>query len=493
MAFPGVPRIKTRECQTPLSPPEISMPSHPRPPISSAKNPSAVERSALFVTTLTSFMGPFMISSVNVALPAIQRDFGMDAIELSWVATSYLLATAIGLLPAGKLADIHGRKKIFMIGLAIYTIGSALAAWTDSVEAFIFLRVVQGLGASLYIPTGMAIVTSVFPPERRGRAIGIYVAAVYVGLSVGPFVGGFLTQQLGWHSIFALMLPLGAGAVAITHIFLKGDWSDARDRNLDITGCLIYAGAMIALVYGASVLPSATGMHLMAVGVLGLMLFFLQQRHALHPVFDVSLFVKNKAFAFSSLAALLNYSATYALTFMMSLYLQYIKGMTPQTAGTLLMAQPVIMATFSPLVGHLSDRIQPRLLATFGMGLTVAGMVTFTQLTRNTSVASILMTLVLFGFGFAFFSSPNTSAIMGAVEKQDYGIASGAVSIMRLMGQMASMAIATVVLSLLVGQRAIGPQTLDRFLLSVRTVFTISAILCTAGIFFSMFRGRLKS
>ncbi|MDL2274567.1 MFS transporter [Desulfosarcina sp. OttesenSCG-928-G10] len=453
---------------------------------------AAVERSALFVTTLTSFMGPFMISSVNVALPAIQQDFGMNAVELSWVATSYLLAMAVGLLPAGKIADIYGRKKIFTTGLLIYTLSATLAALTDSIGIFIFLRVIQGLGASLYVPTGMAIVTSIFPPERRGRAIGIYVAAVYVGLSVGPFVGGFLTQHLGWHSVFALMLPLGAITILLTRLFLAGEWADARDPKLDIAGCLIYGGAIFSLVYGASVLPSVTGRVLMAVGALGLGVFFFHQSRARHPVFDVSLFMGNKTFAFSSLAALLNYSATYALTFMMSLYLQYIKGMTPQNAGTLLMVQPVIMAAFSPFVGRLSDRIQPRFLSTFGMALTVLGMAIFTQLAVDTSFSLIFATLVVFGFGFAFFSSPNTSAILGAVDKKDYGIASGVVSIMRLMGQMTSMAIATVALSLLVGQRAIEPQTYDRFLLSVRTVFTLSAILCAVGIFFSMFRGKLK-
>ncbi|MDL2269564.1 MFS transporter, partial [Desulfosarcina sp. OttesenSCG-928-G17] len=431
------------------------MPSPVKLPTSSSDPKAAVERSALFVTTLTSFMGPFMISSVNVALPAIQQDFDMNAVELSWVATAYLLAMAVGLLPAGKIADIHGRKKIFTLGLFVHTISAALAALTHSMGIFIFLRVIQGLGASLYVPTGMAIVTSVFPPERRGRAIGIYVAAVYVGLSVGPFVGGFLTQQLGWHSVFALMLPLGALGMIITRIFLKGEWADSRDPKLDIGGCLIYAGAMLSLVWGASTLPSETGMVLVTAGALGLIFFFFHQRRSLHPVFDVSLFMHNKTFAFSSLAALLNYAATYALTFMMSLYLQYIKEMTPQAAGTLLMAQPVIMAAFSPVVGQLSDRIQPRFLSTAGMALTAFGMAVFTRLSGNTSLVHIAVVLVVLGFGFAFFSSPNTSAIMGAVEKKDYGIASSAVSIMRLMGQMTSMAIATLVLNLLVGQHAI--------------------------------------
>jgi EmrB/QacA subfamily drug resistance transporter len=452
-----------------------------------------LERSALFVATLTSFMGPLMISSVNVALPAIQKGLQMTAVQMSWVATAYLLAMAVGLLPAGKIADIHGRKRVFLTGLVVYTLGATAAAGVGNTTAFLCLRVVQGLGAAMFVTTGMAILTSIFPPWKRGRAIGIYVAAVYVGLSVGPFIGGFLTQQFGWRSIFLVMFPLGAVSVAVTRIYLSGEWADADGQRLDVVGCCIYAAAILSLVYGATVLPAWLGWGLVSAGAGGLLLFFRQQRRATYPVFEVTLFIENHTFTFSSLAALLNYSATFAVTFMMSLYLQYIEGMTPQAAGMMLMAQPVIMAIFSPLAGRLSDRIEPRLPATGGMAITTLGMVFFAQLQMDTPLIAIVANLILLGFGFALFSSPNMSAIMGSVAKKDYGIASGATATMRLLGQMTSMAIATVVLSLLVGHETIGPHNFDRFLISVRTLFTISALLCAIGIFFSMFRGRLRS
>jgi len=453
---------------------------------------SSLERSALFVAALTSFMGPFMISSVNVALPAIQADLHMDAMQLSWIATSYLLAVAVVLLPAGKIADIRGRKKVFTTGLVTYTLASTAAAFAANAAWLLAFRAMQGVGAGMFITTGMAILTSIFPPRRRGRAIGIYVAAVYVGLSVGPFAGGLLVQQFGWRSIFLLMLPLGAGSTAVTLAFLKGEWADERSQRLDVAGSLIYAVAILSLIYGASTLPSWRGSVLIAIGLAGLTLFFRQQRQASHPIFEVALFAENRTFTFSSLAALLNYSATFAVTFLMSLYLQYIKGMPPQTAGLLLMAQPVVMALFSPLAGRLSDRIEPRLLASAGMALTVAGMLAFTLLHPDTSLTSIVCNLVLLGFGFALFSSPNMSAIMGSVAKEHYGIASGTVATMRLMGQMVSMAIAMVVLALLVGREAIGPENFDRFLHSIRIVFAISTLLCAVGVFFSLFRGRLR-
>jgi len=452
---------------------------------------SALEKSALIVATLTSFTGPFMISSINVALPSIQTELNLTAVQLSWIATSYLLAVAVGLVPAGKIGDIYGRKKVFATGLFLFTIGSGLAIFASSGPMLIALRFFQGLGASMFVTTGMAILTSIFPPKRRGRVIGIYVAAVYVGLSVGPFVGGLLTDWLGWRSNFAVILPLGLLCLALTLGYLKGEWIGEPDQKLDIVGCVLYAVAILFLVYGATTLPSSTGIILVSAGALLFCIFIYHQTRTRFPVFDISLFMSNKTFAFSSMAALLNYSATYAVTFLVSLYLQYLKGMSPPNAGTVLMAQPVMMALISPLAGRLADRIEPRYIATAGMSITVAGVLVFSFLRPDTPTPVIVANLIFLGTGFALFSSPNMSAIMGAVEKRYYGIASGTVATMRLLGQMLSMAIATVVLSLLVGHKAIAPENYDQFLHSIHIVFHISATLCAVGVFFSWFRGRI--
>lgn len=463
----------------------------PQPRPSTEEASPGVQRSALFVCTLTSFMGPFMISAVNVALPAIQADLHMNAVQLSWVATAYLLAVAVVLLPAGKVADIHGRKKVFVTGLMVYTLAATLAALATSPLWLLLLRALQGLGAGLFVTTGMAILSSVFPPHKRGRAIGLYVAAVYVGLSVGPFLGGILVQALGWRSIFLLMLPLGVGSVGITWLFLKGEWADAHGQRLDVVGTLLYAAAILALINGTSTLPAPGAWLLMGIGLAGLGIFALQQTRSSHPIFEVRLFAENRTFTCSSLAALLNYSATFALTFLMSLYLQYLQGLPPRAAGLVLMAQPVTMALLSPVAGRLSDRIEPRLLASAGMTVTVVGMLLFAGLGMATALPVIIGNLILLGLGFALFSSPNMSAIMGSVPKEQYGIASGAAATMRLMGQMVSMALATMVLSLTMGTEPISPANGDRFLHAVRLVFAISALLCVVGVPFSFFRGRL--
>jgi len=444
------------------------------------------------VATLTSFMGPFTISSVNVALPAIQVEFSADAVLLSWVATSYLLAIAVFLVPFGKAADIYGRKKIFTRGIALYTVSSLLAVFSFSMNVLIFMRVIQGIGAAMFVTTGMAIITSIFPPSRRGRAIGIYVAAVYIGLSVGPFAGGFLTRYLGWRSIFAVVVPFGAASVFMTMRYLKGEWADARGETIDVRGSLLYGFSILILIYGASLLPQSAAVYLMVAGLVGLGLFIKLELKVPYPVFEVKLFNQNRLFTFSSLAALINYSATFALTFLLSLYLQYIKGIPPQYAGSILIAQPIMMAVFSPLAGRLSDRIEPRLIASVGMLITVIGLVFFAFIGPQTSKAMIVLVLALLGFGFALFSSPNMNAIMSSVEKRYLGIASGTVATMRLLGQMVSMAIAMVVFAIFIGREQIAPSNYSEFLKSVRVSFLIFSLLCTLGILFSMSRGEIR-
>jgi EmrB/QacA subfamily drug resistance transporter len=454
---------------------------------------SSQEKSALFVATLTSFMGPFTISSVNVALPAIQTEFSADAVILSWVATAFLLAMAVFLVPFGKVADIYGRKKIFSRGVILYTVSSLLAVFSTSIKVLIFMRVLQGFGAAMFVTTGMAIITSVFPPSRRGRAIGIYVSAVYIGLSLGPFAGGFITRYLGWRSIFAVVVPFGAVSVYMTAKYLKGEWADARGETLDIRGSVVYGVSILTLVYGASLLPRPIAVYLMIAGVAGLGLFFLLELRVPYPVFEVKLFNKNRLFTFSSLAALIHYSATFALTFLLSLYLQYIKGIPPQYAGSILIAQPLVMALISPLAGRLSDRIEPRLIATAGMLITAMGLFFLVFIGAATSKLLIVLTLAFLGFGFAMFSSPNMNAIMGAVDKRYLGIASGTVATMRLLGQMASMAVAMVVFAVFIGREPISPSNYSLFLKSVRVSFLIFTALCAIGTLFSFMRGELRS
>jgi len=450
------------------------------------------KQSVLIVATVSSFMTPFMGSATNVALPAIQADFDLDAIMLTWVPAAYLLSCAVFLLPFGKFADIYGRRKVFIYGIWVSTISSFLTAIAPTVAVLLVSRVIGGVGGAMIFSTSLAILTSVFPPLERGRAIGITVAAVYIGLSSGPFVGGVLTNHFSWRAIFVATIALGIAAIYLSTWRLEGEWAEAKGQKFDITGGLLYGLAMVLIMYGISVLPSSHGYWIIAVGLVLGGVFFWWEGKTASPLVNPELFSQNRTFALSSLAALINYCATFAVTFMLSLYLQYIKGFSPQTSGLTLMVQPLVMAFFSPVAGMLSDRIEPRYISSLGMAMTAVGLFALTFLQFQTSSTFIISDLVLLGFGFALFSSPNTNAIMSSVEKEFYGVASGTVGSVRLIGAMLSMGIATLVFSLHIGRVQITPKYYAVFLKSVDTAFTIFALICVMGIFASITRGRLR-
>jgi EmrB/QacA subfamily drug resistance transporter len=444
----------------------------------------------LLVITMGSFMTPFMGSAVNIALPSIGTEFAMDAVSLAWVATSYLLAATVFILPFGRAADIYGRKKIFTYGIIIFTASSVLSALSVSAVMLIISRVLQGIGGAMTFGTSVAILTSVFPANERGKALGINVAAVYVGLSLGPFLGGLLTQYAGWRSIFWLNLPMGL--IIITYLFwkLKGEWAEAKGEKFDLSGSVIYGLAVIALIYGLSLLPELSGAVVISGGVVGMLLFIRWEMKAASPVMHMDLFRHNRVFAFSNLAVLVSYSATFAVAFLLSLYLQYVKGFSPQNAGLILVAMPTVQAIFSPYAGRLSDRISPQILASAGMALTTAGLGLLVFLNQDTGVGFIVVSLIVLGAGFALFSSPNTNAIMSSVDKRSYGVASATIGTMRQFGMMLSMGIAMLLLSVYIGRVEITPEHYAAFTSSLKTAFLIFAVFCFGGIFASLARGK---
>jgi len=451
-----------------------------------------LKKTALIISVLNSFITPFMGSSINIALPAIERDFHVDAVLLSWIATSYLLAVAVFLVPSGRLADIYGRKRIFTAGVFLFLISSIACAVSFSTGMLIFFRIFQGIGNAMVFATGMAILVSVYPPRERGKVLGLNVAAVYIGLSVGPFLGGILTQHLTWRSVFLLTVPLCIIILTLLFWRLKGEWADARGETFDLTGSIIYAIAIIGIIFGISLLPSLRSIWIIIVGVIAFFAFVKWELRVPHPVLKVSLFKTNRVFAMSNLAALISYSATFALTFLLSLYLQYIKALSPQVTGLVLIAQPVMMALLSPSAGKLSDRIEPRIVATSGMVLTTIGLFPLIFLDQTTSLGYIIGCFVLLGIGFALFSSPNTNAIMSSVEKRFFGIASGAVGTMRSLGMMVSMGISTVIFSIFIGRTQIGVEQYPQLIKSISVAFIIFTLFCLGGIFASMARGKLR-
>jgi len=403
------------------------------------------KRVVLFVATLSSFLTPFMGSATTIALPSIGKEFAANAVLLGWVTTSFLLAAAMFLVPFGRIADIYGRKKVFTCGVLVFAFSLLLSANSNSLFMLVSFQFLQGIGGAMIYGTSVAILTSVFPLGERGKVLGINAAAIYLGVSLGPFLGGVLTEHFGWRSIFFASVP----------------------------GSVIYSLALAAIIYSFSLLPAMSGVWLILAGGVGLLAFVRWEMLVERPVLDVDLFRNNRVFAFSNLAALINYSATFAVGFLLSFYLQYVKGLSPQSAGLVLLAQPIVQSVFSPFAGRLSDKVEPRVVASAGMALTFVGLFVFTFLDEGTALGLVIANLTLLGFGFALFSSPNVNAVMSSVEKRFYGVASGTLGTMRLIGQTLSMGIAMLTLDLYLGRVQITPEQYPLFLESSRITFTV--------------------
>jgi EmrB/QacA subfamily drug resistance transporter len=450
------------------------------------------KRIILLIAVLAGFLTPFDGSAVNIALPTMGAEFHMDAIALSWVATAYLLSSALFLVPFGKIADIYGRKKIFLYGLGIFTAASFLMMMVVSSQMLLTVRIVQGIGSSMIFGTAVAILTSAYPPGERGKALGIYITAVYFGLSLGPFLGGILTENFGWRSIFFINVPIGIIAVALVTWQLKGEWAECRGEKFDLTGSLIYGAALVTVMAGFSLLPGGTGILLLISGLTCSGVFIWYERRQRSPVLNMRLFSESRVFAFANIAALINYSATFAVSFLLSLYFQYIKGFSPEYAGLVLIAAPVMQAVISPFSGRLSDRIDPGTIASTGMGFTAIGLLLLIFLSETTPLWYFITALIILGLGFGLFSSPNTNAVMSSVEKRYYGVASGLVGTMRLLGQMLSMGIAMMIFAIVIGRVEITPVYHSLFVTSLHYAFIFFTILCIIGVYASLQRGQQR-
>ncbi|MBW1973198.1 MAG: MFS transporter, partial [Deltaproteobacteria bacterium] len=321
--------------------------------------------------------------------------------------------------------------------------------------------------------------------------LGIYLSSVYLGLSLGPFLGGILTHHFGWRSIFLINVPLGL-IVIVLGLGLKGEWVGAKGEKFDLIGSIVLSVALIAMMYGFSTLPSLNGVYLIIVGIIGIFLFVGIESKVKNPVFNIKIFKNNRMFTLSSVVSLINYSATFAVAFLLSLYLQYIKGLTPQSAGLIIASQPIIMSISSPFTGRISDKVEPKIVVTIGMIIITLSLFFFTFLSKGTRLSLIIFDFIFFGIGFSLFASPNTNAIMSSVEKRFYGIASATVAIMRMIGQMLSMGIAMFLFTIYMGKARITPDQFPNFLKSMKIAFIIFTFLCLVDIFISLARGEVK-
>lgn len=443
----------------------------------------------LLIATLASFLTPFMGTSINIALPTIANELAVNAILLSWITTAFFLTSAMFSVPFGRIADIYGMKKIFTYGIIILTISSFLAAISPSAEFLIITRVIQGIGSAMIFVTGIAIITSVFPPRERGKAIGVSISAVYLGLVMGPVLGGFLTQYLGWRSIFYLIVPLGLLVIGLVFWKMKGyEWAECKEEKMDYWGSLLYTLMLALILIGFSNITRPIGMLMLVLGIIGFISFLVWELRVEDPVLEVRLFFKNRKFAFSNLATLISYMGLFSVGFLLSLYLQFIKGLEPNVAGLILVVQTFFMVVISPIAGRLSDKFDSGKLASIGMATITLGLLIFALITDETSLYVIIFGLAILGIGVGIFSAPNTHAIMGSVERKYFGVASATVSTMRLLGQTFGMGMILVIFAVYIGAVQFTPQNYPELLTSIQVAFFISVVLSVIAIFASLAR-----
>ncbi len=454
---------------------------------------TSLQRITLIMVLLNAFTTPLMLSAVNVALPSIAMDLSMDAVLLSWIPMAYLMASAMFVLIFGRLADMVGRKRIFLIGTFSVIITSLIAAFATSGIMLISARFLQGICAAMLYATQVAIVSSVFPPAKRGQAIGLTVSMIYLGLTVGPLIGGYVIDLFGWRASFLIHMPLAIIVLCIGFTYVKGEWLSNERGSFDLFGAIVYIVSILLLCLAVSWLPSTIGFILLILALFGFTFFFLFERVHKHPIFNVSLFFTNRFFTFSCLASLIIYTATFANVVQVSLYLQYLKGFTATAAGLIMMCQPLTMALFSPLSGRLSDRFEPKHIASCGMVLSGIGLILLSNLQIDSGLDYLIIALVITGLGFSLFSPPNVNAIMGSVEEQFYGSTTGVMATMRIIGQMSSMILVTLMFALIIGSVEITQANYPALEKAIRLTFNVAAILCVPGLYFSLCRGRIHN
>ena len=446
--------------------------------------------SVIYVSVITSFITTFMGSALNLSVPALEKEFHVSAGTVSWVITIYMLTCASFAVPFGRLGDRVERRRILYMGILIFSISSAAAVFSAGIGFFLAARIMQGIGASMIFSTNIAILVGAFDEDMRGKVLGYSTCATYVGLSAGPVAGGILNYNFGWRSVFIATAIVSAVAFCVAFFRLPYSKKTEFERKpADLAGNILFAISVILLMYGISSLRQGrVSLFILGSGIASFIVFIYRESKARNPLVDLKIFRDNPSFLLLNLAAMINYGANFVMSYMLSVYLQIIKGMTSQLAGVILVTNTAVMAVLSPYMGKLSDRLSPSKLSALGMSFCAASLFIFSGLTQDTSTAKIIFTLALSGAGLALFSAPNTNAVMSCVKKEDYGVASSILSTMRSMGHSSAMALATAIIGLYMGTESMTSAQPDSIMTTVHVIFSLFAALCILGIFMAIRR-----
>ena len=430
------------------------------------------------------FAVPVMLSSVNAALPVVAADIRLTALELSWVPTAFLMASSMFVLVFGRLADMWGRRKIFLFGAGTVVASSILASMASNGAELVFARFLQGFGAAMLYATQMALISSVFTKENRGQAISWLISLIYVGLAVGPLLGGIMTEYYGWRSVFYLQVPLGLFVLYVGTFRIRTEWSAENFGEFDYIGAFLYVFTIGLLCLGVSAIQSMLGYALILMsGVSGYLFFKFEAKNDC-PLWDLSLFHKNRNFFSCCVASLIMYGATFMNVMLISLHLQYFKDMSLIPAAMIMMIQPTVMAICTPLVGRKFDHRNAGRYARTGMLLTTIGLFFLALHNASSSLALTAIALTITGLGFSLFSTPNATLLMGSVDNRDLGLASSATSTTRILGQLSSTAIVTLVFAVRIGGAEIMQDEIPLLSPAIQAAFFFAACLSLLGFVF---------
>jgi EmrB/QacA subfamily drug resistance transporter len=433
--------------------------------------------------------GLFMImldnTIVNVALPSIQRDLDIGISELEWVVNGYALTFAVLMLTGGKLADMLGRRRIFIAGLAIFTFSSLACGLAGDAHTLIAARVVQGVGAAMMNPATLSIITATFPPRQRGAAIGIWAGVSALALAIGPLVGGVITEQIAWSWIFFINVPVGVLGIVVARLVISESKDTSHEQRLDLPGLLASAIGLFALTYGLIEAnnygwTSTRILTLFGIAAVALAVFVVLELHQRIPMLDVTLF-RNPTFAGANATMMLVALAMFGVFFFISIYMQNILGYSATKAGATFLPMTVLIILIAPLAGRLSDRIGSRWLMGAGMTLVGFSLLLFAQLDASSNFWNILPGLVVGGVGMALAMTPTTAAAMGSVAVDKAGVGSAVLNSMRQVGGSLGIAIMGAIVSSYVDSPPASPNGRVEFVHGLQRSLEVAAAIAFAA------------
>lgn len=439
----------------------------------------------VLVGSLASFMAAYTSNAVTMALPELARVFHLSNILQNWTINLYLLTMAVLSVPFGKICAQKGLKKLFFYGALVFFIGTAGIIMAANTEMLLLFRFIQAIGSAAIFVSSVSMIVKAVPNNQRGRALGINIASVYIGLSLAPVLGGSLTYNFGWESIFAITLPVSFIVVVLTYLKIKEEWKLDANDPIDIKGSIFYGIGISAFMYGFTELHTLTGQAITAVGVIFLIIFIYYELKQKYPIFNVRLY-KNHKFLSSNIASVISYISIFSVSTIINYHFQYILGWNAQMTGLILISMPVMQAIVTPQSGKLSDLINPQKLSALGMGLATIAILILTTMDDSTSVYIIIIALMIGGVGYGLFSSPNTNTIMSSVPPNETTMASAAVATMRVIGQTLSIGILTVIFAFVMGNVAITPSVYPQLGESCHLALICSTILGVISVLASL-------